>query len=90
MTFADLVEQRRRPGVLVDAVAFRMNPTHMNGEWRDANIIPRYGRGGVRKFAFHMPLGMPAIGKEPAKEGPAQFPTAYFGTRRDALGWLAT
>lgn len=45
---------------------------------------------GITKFAFHMPQGMPAIGNAPAPEGPAQFPTAYFGTRADALRWLAS
>lgn len=35
-----------------------------------------------------MPAGMPAIGSDPVREGPATFPTGYFGTRADALAWL--
>jgi hypothetical protein len=35
----------------------------MDGPWRDVNIIPRYNAAGVRKFAFHMPDGMPMIGE---------------------------
>jgi hypothetical protein len=58
-------------------------------EWRDANIVPRYNAAGVKKFAFHMPAGMPAIGTAPSREGPADYPTAYFGRRQDALDWLA-
>jgi len=43
----------------------------------------------VRKFAFHMPEGMPAIGSSPAREGTATYPTAYFARRQAALDWLA-
>ncbi len=86
--FAGAVEASRRPGVLVDSLAFRMDPGYMDGEWRDANIIPRYNQAGVRGFAFLMPEGMPAIGAPPAPEGPADFPTGYFGRRADAVSWL--
>ena len=88
--FAGGVEQAGRSGVLVDSIQFAMDMSQMDGEWRDANIIPRYNAAGVRKFAFLMPAGMPAIGAEPAKEGPADYPTAYFGTRAEAVAWLAS
>ena len=87
--FAKEVERLRRPGILVDATRFLMDSANMNGEWRDANIIPHYNAAGVKKFAFLMPEGMPAIGSPPAVEGPAKFPTAYFGRRQEALAWLA-
>jgi hypothetical protein len=86
--FAGLVEQLGRPRVLVDATSFRMNPAYTDPEWRDENIIPRYNKAGIRRFAFHMPPGMPAIGTTPKPEGPAEFPTGYFGTRSEALSWL--
>ena len=88
-TFAKCVESCGRSRVLVDSTAFRMSPANMDGPWRDANIIPRYNAAGLRKFAFHMPDGMPMIGEPPANEGPGKFPTAYFGRRQDALDWLA-
>lgn len=88
-TFADHVGRLRRPRVLIDATNFKMNPAFMDGDWRDANIIPRYNAAGVTGFAFHMPEGMPMIGQPPAPEGPARFPTAYFGSREEALEWLA-
>jgi hypothetical protein len=88
--FAKEVERLRRPGILVDATRFLMDPAKMSGEWRDANIIPHYNAAGVKKFAFLMPEGMPAIGSPPAIEGPANFPTAYFGRRQQALDWLAS
>ncbi len=88
-SFADAVERCGRSTVLTDATAFVMDMGHMSGEWRDANIIPRYNAAGVRKFAFLMPSGMPAIGADPVIEGPATYPTAYFGARCAALAWLA-
>jgi hypothetical protein len=87
-TFASLLETLPGRAVLVDATSFGMNAEHMNGEWRDANIIPRYNAAKVRKFGFHMPRGMPFIGQEPAREGPADFVTGYFESRRDAIAWL--
>lgn len=86
--FADAVEQARRSNILTDAVVFGMAMEQMDGEWRDANIIPRYNAAGVQKFAFIMPKGMPAIGAPPEPEGPADFPTGYFASRSDALLWL--
>lgn len=88
--FAGGVEQCGRKGILVDAVQFRMNMEFMDGDWRDENIIPRYNAVGVTGFAFLMPQGMPAIGTDPIYEGPAEYPTAYFGTRAEALRWLKT
>ena len=87
--FAECVERCRRSGVLVDSTVFRMSPAKMDGPWRDANIIPRYNAAGVRKFAFHMPAGMPMIGHPPEIETPGRFPTGYFATRHEALAWLA-
>src|SRR5262249_35780517 len=69
--FAGAVERLGRPGVLVDATRFLMDPAKMSLHWRDAHIIPRYNGAGVQKFAFLMPDGMPAIGAPPAAEGPA-------------------
>ena len=86
--FAALVEFGRCRTALVDARSFRIDPAGLDMGWRDKQIIPRYNAAGVQKFAFVMPAGMPAIGAEPAPEGPAQFPTAYFAGRAVALAWL--
>jgi hypothetical protein len=87
--FVECVERCGRSGVLVDSTVFRMSPAKMDGPWRDANIIPRYNAAGVKRFAFHMPEGMPMIGEPPTVEAPGVFPTGYFGRRQDALDWLA-
>ena len=86
--FAAEVERTGRPRVLVDSVPFAMPMDQMDGSWRDANITPRYNAAGVKRFAFLMPSGMPAIGTPPSTVGPAEFPTAYFGTRRETIAWL--
>ena len=88
--FAAEVERRRPPGILVDNTSFLMDHANMNMEWRDEHVVPRYNAGGVQKFAFHMPDGMPAIGAAPGREGPATFPTGYFARRQAALDWLAS
>ena len=88
ITFTKAVERTRRPGALVDATSFHMDMSLMRNDWRDEHIIPRYNGAGIQKFAFHMPAGIPAIGGPPAPEGPANFPTAYFETRKEALAWL--
>jgi hypothetical protein len=87
--FAGAVEEMKPDRVLVDNTSFLMNPANLDAHWRDEHIVPHYNAGGVQKFAFHMPEGMPAIGAAPAAEGPARFPTGYFGRREAALDWLA-
>jgi len=86
--FATDIARLGRKLALVDAVQFRIAPDNMDEAWRDANIIPRYNEAGVLRFAFVMPPQMPLIGTPPAPEGPADFPTGYFGTRADAFAWL--
>jgi hypothetical protein len=86
--FAEALTARPGRSVLVDAAAFRMAREHANPKWRDDHIIPLYNAAQVRRFAFQMPIGMPLVGMPPAPEGPARFPTGYFGSRRDALRWL--
>ena len=87
--FAATVESSGLPGALVDAVQFKMDMSKMSMGWRDEHIVPRYNEAGLKKFAFIMPVGMPTIGAPPVFEGPAKYPTANFGTRKEALAWLA-
>jgi uncharacterized protein YodC (DUF2158 family) len=88
--FAAEVERLRRPGILVDATRFLFDPAKTSAEWWYANIVPRYNAAGVKKFAFHMPEGMPEVGSPPEIQGPAAFLTAYFAQRQAALDWLAS
>ncbi len=88
-TFADLVLSTRPSRILVDATGFKMDPAAMDMAWRNANIIPKYNQAGFRRFAFHVPAGMPGVGTPPAPDGPADFPTGWFASRRDAMAWLS-
>ena len=86
--YAECVEECGLPGGLIDTLQFKMDTSKLSPGWRDENIIPRYNEAGMKKFAFIMPEGMPAVGAEPMPEGPATFPTGYFDKRADALAWL--
>lgn len=77
--------------LLIDATEFRHQFGANVMQWRDDAIIPRYGAAGVRKFAFHVPAGSPntiEAGGQERVDGPAVFPTAWFGERQHALDWL--
>lgn len=87
--FATQVEATKTQRCFVDAIQFRMPRDRMSVGWRDEHIIPRYNGAGVERFAFLMPAGMPLIGATPRPEGPANFPTGYFGSRESAFDWLA-
>ena len=86
--YAEQVETCGRRYGLIDAVQFKMDMSRVVPAWRDEHITPRYNAAGLKKFAFILPDGMPAIGAPPANEGTADFPTGYFGTRADALAWF--
>ena len=86
--FACHVEEHRHAGVLVDATSFSMPMARMDGAYRDAVIVPRYNAAGVKHFAFLVPTNTPSVGKKPTHEGPAEYLTAYFDKRNDALHWL--
>ena len=85
---AETVRPRR---VLIDATEFHYRPGPDIMQWRDDAITPRYGAAGVRKFALLAPPGFPNTIESGAKEvyeGPAVFPSAWFGERQHALEWL--
>ena len=56
---ADLGERYKPRFMIIDATEFhhQFGPGVM--EWRDENIIPRYGAAGVTKFAFLVSPGFP-------------------------------
>jgi hypothetical protein len=88
---ASLLEQERRPNVLIDVVAFAHQPDPDFSAWRDKNIIPRYNGAGVKKFAFLLPSSAAHTvehGAAPAIEEPGRFPTAYFSSRAGVDAWF--
>lgn len=89
--YAEAAEEHRTPHLLVDLTNFRGRPGEKTGPWRDENIVPRYNRAGVRKFAYLVPAGSPgtvAAGTAPAPEPAASFPMAFFDSREQAEAWL--
>ena len=90
---AGFMERERPPNVLVDMATLEFRPAEDFEQWRQANIIPRYNKAGVTKFAFILPAGATQTvegGTAPSVEGSAQFQTGYFCTRDGALKWFAT
>jgi hypothetical protein len=89
---AGMGEQYKPRWMIIDATDFHheFGPGVM--QWRDENIIPRYGAAGVTKFAFLVNPGFPGTvesGAQPSAEGLATFPTGWFSTRERAYQWLA-
>jgi hypothetical protein len=84
-----LEAERTRPrGLLIDAREFRHSFSPGLTAWRDAQVVPRYGAAGVRRFAFLMPPGFPKAGTEAVEEN-AVFKTRWFVDRTEAVGWAS-
>lgn len=87
--FAGFAEQYGAKSLMVDVAKFRHSPSAEVGKWRDATIIPRYNKAGIRKFAF-------VTGKQgaPPPPGPPRageaFVTRFFGSETEARRWLKT
>jgi hypothetical protein len=90
--FAAMGEQHHPQFMIIDAAEFHHEFAPGVMQWRDKNIIPRYGAAGVTKFAFLVPEGFPGTvesGGKPGIDGSASFPTAWFSSREHAYQWLA-
>ena len=85
---AEAGEMHRAKHVVVDVRAFRHQPGPGIMGWRDAEIIPRYNRAGIEKFAFLLPSGAPE--RPAAPEGPAEFPTGWFNRETSMDAWFAS
>jgi hypothetical protein len=81
-------ETKRPRALLIDATEFRHKFTPALDAWRDANVVPRYGSAGVRKFAFLLPPNTGRAGTE-SMEGTAIFTTRWFADRSEAIRWAS-
>jgi hypothetical protein len=92
--FAEEAVNRHPHTLIVDATEFRHTWGDGIMQWRQAEIIPRYNKAGVAKFAFLASPDYPGptaeSGATPAPEETANFPTGWFKTREAAYQWLAT
>lgn len=86
--FSAEAEARRQPYLVINVRQFRHRPGPEVASWRDQQVIPRYNRAGVTKFAFLLPEGSPGAGGTPAPEPPGTFPTGYFDHPAKIEGWF--
>jgi len=86
--YATVAEQLHVPFALIDTQTFKHRLAADFDPWKDEHIIPHYNWAGLKKFAFLLAEGSAPNG-EPAPEGPASFPTAYFDSR-ERIGWWFT
>jgi hypothetical protein len=86
--FANLVEEKKAPGILVDVSSFRHKISSEAGQWRLKNISPRYNEAGVQRFAFLFSKDsqIPPMANE-SSEG-ERFLTRAFNSREQAVAWL--
>ena len=90
---AGFMERERPPHVLVDMATLEFRPAGDFDQWRQANIIPRYNKAGVLKFAFLVNKDAEYTverGHAPSAEGSAHFQTGYFNTRDGVVKWFTT
>lgn len=88
--FAGKVSEKRRAGILVDAVQFSMPTESIDRGWINKQIIPKYNLAGIKKYAVILPCGIPQLGVNTEQENQASYVTAYFSLRTKALGWLSS
>ena len=86
--FANLVEEKKALGILVDVSSFRHRVGAEVGQWRLKNISPRYNEAGVQRFAFLFSKDsqIPPMANE-SSEG-ERFLTRAFNSREQAVAWL--
>ena len=89
--FAAQAEKSRPSFLLIDVRRFGHRPGEDFASWRDQQIVPRYNRAGVTKFAMLVPVGATgwmAPGRPPTPEPPGTFPTGYFADRDQIETWF--
>jgi len=86
--FADQVEEKKAPRILVDVSSFRHRIGAETGQWRLKNISPRYNAAGVQRFAFVFSKDsqIPPMANE--SSAGERFLTRSFNSREQAVAWL--
>jgi hypothetical protein len=81
------IRDQSATGTLIDVRSFGFQMTPELNTWRLEQIIPAYNAGGLKRFAYVLPPGMPYRPGDGG--GDAQFSTDYFDDPDDARSWLA-
>jgi SpoIIAA-like len=82
--FANGALQHHAERLMIDMTEFRGRPGENVRTWRDAVIVPKYNRAGVKKVAWVWPGEQ---GDSATGEG-TQYTNRYFSTEDEALAWL--
>jgi len=85
--FAEQVENKKVPRILINVSKFGYHPSEEVGEWRRKNIVDRYNNAGVKRFAFLFPAGEEVASMVNQSEGEA-FVTQSFNSLEQAVAWL--
>jgi hypothetical protein len=86
--FAEQVEDKKAPRILIDVSKFGYRPSEEVGEWRRKNIVARYNNAGVKRFAFLFSKDSPVPSMaNQSSEGEA-FLTQSFNSHEQAVAWL--
>jgi hypothetical protein len=85
--FADYVERKKAPGILVDVNKFRHKMAPDANQWRVKNISSRYNAAGVKRLAFLFPKESPLPPMPESSDGEV-FLTRTFNGPQEALAWL--
>jgi hypothetical protein len=84
--FAGYIRDQSATGALVDVRRFGFKTTPELEPWRLQNIVPVYNAGGLKRFAYMLPMGTEY---RPGDGGAgAEFVTDYFEDIDDARSWL--
>jgi hypothetical protein len=86
--FANQVEDKRAPRILIDVSSFRHRPGEEVGKWRLANISTRYNAAGVQRFAFLLSKDLPVPSMASQSSEGEQFLTRSFNDGEQAVAWL--
>jgi len=83
--FAECALQHRVRCLIIDMREFRHHPSSEVQEFRDAVIVPKYLKAGVKKLAWIWPGE--SDDRMTEGEGGA-YENRYFGTHDEAISWL--
>jgi phenylpyruvate tautomerase PptA (4-oxalocrotonate tautomerase family) len=86
--FANQVEEKKAPRILVDVSGFRHKPGAEVGQWRLKNISTRYNAAGVERFAFVFPKDSQIQPMANQSSEGEQFQTQAFNSYEQAVAWL--
>ena len=86
--FANQVENKRAPRILIDVSNFRHRPGEEVGKWRLTNISTRYNAAGVQRFAFLLSKDLPVPSMASQSSEGEQFFTRSFNDGEQAVAWL--